>query len=149
MYNITKIKTQLIVGAIALGLLLCTGLIAKHYYDANLISQEKIKEIADANKTLTREIDLLKESRRINDEIITKQQDTIDKIVALNGEHKAQVSKEVKKILDKYGKLPSTPENHDAQAAEISTVRISGLWKTYCVSHPKYEECEQFRKEQQ
>ena len=138
----------MIIGLITLAVILGLGWVAKHYYDAYHEADGKVTELESTNKNLVFQVNLLRESKQLDNDVIADQRQTIANLTALNGEHKAQVSAEVKKILDKYGKLPPTPENLDKQALEVSTVRIMGLWKTFCVTRPNYPICEQFKQEQ-
>jgi len=146
MFNIEKIKIQLIIGAIVAGVIVCLGLVAKHYYDANLLNEQKVTQLADANKELNKQITDLQESKKIDDETILAQQASIDELRKRNEEQRTQTVTVVKKIVQKYEALPQTPENIAKRDVEVSTVRINALWMTYCDIHFTEKNCEPFKK---
>ena len=146
MFNIEKIKIQLIIGAIVAGVIVCLGLVAKHYYDANLLNEQKVTQLADANKELNKQITDLQKSKKIDDETILAQQASIDELRKRNEEQRTQTVTVVKKIIQKYETLPQTPENIAKRDVEVSTVRINALWMTYCDIHFTEKNCEPFKK---
>lgn len=146
MFNIEKIKAQLIIGAIVAGVIVCLGLVAKHYYDANLLNEQKVNQLADANKELNKQITDFQELKKIDDETIRTQQASIDELRKRNEEQRTQTVTVVKKIVDKYEALPQTPENIAKRDVEISAVRINALWMTYCDIHFIEANCAPFKK---
>lgn len=146
MFNIEKIKAQLIIGAIVAGVIVCLGLVAKHYYDANLLNEQKVNQLADANKELNKQITDFQELKKIDDETIRTQQASIDELRKRNEEQRTQTVTVVKKIVQKYEALPQTPENIAKRDVEISTVHINALWITYCDIHFIEANCAPFKK---
>ena len=149
MFNIAEMKVKLIIYAIIAGIIITLGLVAKHYYDSNLKNELIVKDLADANKTLKDQYDLMKAAKLIDNGIITAQQESITRLTDLNETNKTKVVTEVKKIVEKYASLPKTDENVKLRDRDISIVRIVGLWETTCSNYPQLTECIQLKKEQQ
>lgn len=149
MFDFEKLKVKLIIGAIIGIIIVGLGLVAKHYYDANLLNEVKVNELADSNKELNKQITDLQESKKIDDETIIDQKKTIADLTKANNEQKTQVITVVKKVIEKYNALPQTSENIAKRDAEISTIRINGLWITYCNIHFSETVCAAFKKANQ
>lgn len=147
MFKFEEIKVKLIIGGIILAVIGLLGWTAKHYYDANLVNKLEVDRLVLANQDLERQFELFKISKDIDNAIIADQRKSMTSMVEVSNQNALQVSVDVKKVLDKYSKLPQTDANIQQRDNEVSTVRIVGLWKTHCTLHPASPTCEQFKKE--
>ncbi len=102
---------------------------------------EQLKSTAATNKRLASEIDLLKKSQTITDDIK-------DKLDAGAKEDKKrfeamskQVGDKLAAIEAKYKALEPTKDNLDRKAIDISLERSRGVYHMYCLVEPAAKEC--------
>lgn len=145
MFNLAEIKTKLIIGAVVLAVFAVMGLTLKHYYDKSHASELVIDNLKEVNKNNEDELITLRRSKEIDATTIGELRLTVTSLTAVNDQHREEVSTQIKKILDKYGKLPITDDNLTKRDTEISEARLIGLWKTFCVKHSQYQECKRFK----
>lgn len=147
MWNIEELKVKLILAGIVILIILGLGWTTKHYYDSNIESRGIIGNLVLANKDQATQIELLTKSKEIDAVTISELRHSVDSLTLLDTQHRNYTNAKVKEILDKYGKLPTTPENIRKRDVEVSQTRLSGLWKTFCVNHPEYEQCKGLKKD--
>lgn len=83
------------------------------------------------------------ESNQATGTIVKELEETKAVEVKKQTEAEKAVKKKVQEINDKYSKLPNTPNNQRLKETEIATERVRGLWKSFCISEPKAEDCVQ------
>jgi seryl-tRNA synthetase len=83
------------------------------------------------------------ESNQATGTIVKELEETKAVEVKKQTEAEKAVKKKVQEINDKYSKLPNTPNNQQLKETEIATERVRGLWKSFCISEPKAEDCVQ------
>lgn len=81
------------------------------------------------------------ESNQATGTIVKELEETKAVEVKKQTEAEKAVKKKVQEINDKYSKLPNTPNNQRLKETEIATERVRGLWKSFCISEPKAEDC--------
>lgn len=83
------------------------------------------------------------ESNQATGTIVKELEETKAVEVKKQTEAEKAVKKKVQEINDKYSKLPNTLNNQQLKETEIATERVRGLWKSFCISEPKAEDCVQ------
>ncbi len=147
MFKLAEIKTQLIFAAIAAVLIIGLGWVAKHYYDANLKNELRVKEVEQINRDLNTTITFMEKSKEIDSEIISNQRKTIDNLTTNSDKIRTSTVTAVGKIMEKYSNMPQTPENSRLRDIEVSTRRMMDLWKSFCISRPEFKECQMLAQE--
>lgn len=89
------------------------------------------------------ELNKRSESNQATGTIVKELEETKAVEVKKQTEAEKAVKKKVQEINDKYSKLPDTPNNQRLKETEIATERVRGLWKSFCISEPKAEDCVQ------
>jgi exonuclease VII large subunit len=94
-------------------------------------------DLKEAQTTLTR----LKQSQTISagtrGEIASEAQGIQTKTDSIQDTAK----KKVAQIQQDYASKPKTPENQQAEANAVATVRINSMWDTFCLSGTTHEQC--------
>lgn len=92
-------------------------------------------------KQIEKELKLLVESRKIDDDVIDKVDNT--KIVYRDRFDLVdkRVEEKVASIGKKYAEMAQNEINEELRDQEISAARIDGAWQTYCASQPNALTC--------
>lgn len=137
-----------IAGYIVLAVL--TGLLflgAKQWVDNknNRISylEESYNRVEQERDDAREELNKRSQSNQATGTIVKELEETKAVEVKKQTEAEKAVKKKVQEINDKYSKLPNTPNNQQLKETEIATERVRGLWKSFCISEPKAEDCVQ------
>ncbi len=143
MFDLASLKVKLIIVGVVAVAFVTLGLTTKYYYDENLTAQIAKDGLIKSNEDLNHQLDLYRASKEIDNGLISKYQNTINDYLLQSNNVRIDVVSNVKKIIDKYNNKPKDQQDPEQLAMEISTVRIIGLWKTYCLTHPSLKVCEE------
>lgn len=69
----------------------------------------------------------------------------VEKLTGMSKKQSSGVAKEVKArvalVEQHYSSKPATLENEALKQREITTIRLNGLWITYCIRNPHDKDC--------
>jgi hypothetical protein len=129
---------------------LCIALVVLAYFfyqqnERNAASLTRVQgelTIKEASlKELQGDFDRLKKSQKIDENTQTVVVTETIQLKASTAEVNKLVSAQVSDIRKKYQDLEQTAANKQAADEEVSVARITGLWTTYCLSHPQHANC--------
>lgn len=144
------VKYKLLAYAAAAIALLATLLWGAYNYHTSTVTTlektigEKTEQVAKAEESrdnAVQEVKIVDLSSRNTVAILEE----VEKLTGMSKKQSSGVAKEVKArvalVEQHYSSKPATLENEALKQREITTIRLNGLWITYCIRNPHDTDC--------
>lgn len=139
-----------IFGKIAMGLLIAAAVLAYIFYlraestqkDLNEKSAE-VTRLQGSVKDLQKTLDDKNKADKVTEKVEGEVREKIVYVERKGADIQKEVDRKVAEILakSKESGQPLNPEGEKLVATQVSTVRVDGLWKTYCEAVPDNSSC--------
>jgi hypothetical protein len=135
-----SLKGWLLIGLVAIGFILA----GRYEYLQHQVTKDQTV-ITAQQVTIKSQQQAIKTDQvvaKIEEHTQVAVQQAVQKTVEHHTAIQHKVADREQQIEQTYTELPPTPENVVAEADQLSTARIDGLWQAYCATQPDAPDCQ-------